>query len=519
MPSSHPDLPETKNRADAAPRLVGWKEIAAHLGKTDRTVKRWGKSRGLPIHRVPGVAKTSVYAYPAELDRWLESAGAIDSDSDPDIEENPEIADGLVASAEAPFASADSPVQTYRGRWSAKRKWATALAAVVVFAVALDATARLTVGVSAAGVAHRLLARRSPSLESSTLAVSDSEKAVAHELYLKGIYEWNKRTPESLERALDLFTQAVVHDPGSAKNFAGLAETYLLMREYSSMPDAEAYSRALAASRKAVELDDSLAEAHRCLAYAEVWGLWNFQDGEKEFRRAIELDPQDPLARLWFANAFHGPGWYSVALHEVDRAQELDPGSSAILADKGMLLFESGQKQEGLEIERQVERTDPGFLKPHYYLARMHWYLRDYPEFLQESEQVASLRHDPVLAETNAAASAGFRRDGEHGLLTDLQAVQKRLAAEGKLDIGLLASTSVRLGEKAEAVRLLQEEFDHHLDGFPYARCDLDLLTLSDEPGYRDLIDKLHVPNPPTIAEVDSNLQTDMTYLSEGRRP
>ncbi len=519
MPSSHPDLPETKDRADAAPRLVGWKEIAAHLGKTDRTVKRWGKSRGLPIHRVPGAAKTSVYAYPAELDQWLESASVFEPDSQPDIEEKPEIADRQVASVEAALSRADSSAETYHGPWSAKRKWATVLAAVVVFAVALDATARLTVGVSAAGVAQRLLAHRSASVENSTPTVSDSEKTLANDFYLRGRYEWDKRTPESLERALDLFTQAVVHDPGSAKNFAGMAETYLLMREYTSMPDAEAYSRALAASRKAVELDDSLAEAHRCLAYAEVWGLWNFQDGEKEFRRAIELDPQNSLAHLWFANAFHGPGWYTVALHEIDRAQELDPGSSAILADKGMLLFESGQKQEGLEMERQVERTDAVFLKPHYFLARMYWYLRDYPDFLQESQQVASLKHDPVLAETNAAARAGFLRDGERGLLSDLQEDQKQLTSEGKLDPGLLAATSVRMGEKAEAVRLLRQEFDNHLDGFPYARQDLDLLTLNDEPGYRELIDKLHVPNPPTIAEVDANFQTDMSYLSEGKKP
>jgi tetratricopeptide (TPR) repeat protein len=519
MPFSDRGPQDSSEKVDAGPRLVGWKDIASYLGKADRTVKRWGSERGLPIHRVPGTAKTSVYAYPAELDRWLESASAIELDSEPDIEEKPEIADAPVAAVEAARAPADSLVKTYRGTWSAKRKWVTALAAVVVFAVALDATARLTVGASAAGVARRFLARRSASVDNPTLTASDSEKAQANDFYLRGRYEWNKRTPESLERALDLFTQAVVHDPGSAKNYAGMAETYLLMREYSSMPDAEAYARALAASRKAVELDDSLAEAHRCLAYSEVWGLWNFQDGEKEFRRAIELDPQDPLAHLWFANAFHGPGWYTVALHEVDRAQELDPGSSAILADKGMLLFESGQKQEGLEMERQVERADPLFLKPHYFLARMYWYLRDYPEFLQEGQQVAILKHDPGLAETNAAASAGFRRDGERGLLTDLQADQKRLAAEGKLDISLLATTSVRMGERAEALRLLREEFDNHLDGFPYARQDLDLLTLNDEPGYRELIDKLHVPNPPTIAEVDANFQTDMSYLSEGKRP
>ena len=132
---------------------------------------------------------------------------------------------------------------------------------------------------------------------------------------------------------------------------------------------------------------------------------------------------------------------------------------------------------------------------------------------------MAGLKHDPVLAETNAAARAGFRRDGERGLLTDLQAVQKRLIAEGKLNIGLLATTYVRMGERAEAVRLLREEFDNHLDVFPYARQNLDLLTLNDEPGLREIIDRLHVPNPPTIAEIDPSFQADRSYLAEGKRP
>src|ERR1700733_1038531 len=109
MPSSHPDLPETIDRVDSAPRLVVWKEIASYLGKADRTVKRWGSERGLPVHRVPGTAKTSVYAYPAELDEWLESTSAFEPDSEPDIEEKPEIADTPTAAAEAASAPADSP--------------------------------------------------------------------------------------------------------------------------------------------------------------------------------------------------------------------------------------------------------------------------------------------------------------------------------------------------------------------------------------------------------------------------
>jgi tetratricopeptide (TPR) repeat protein len=493
-------------------RLDAWKEIAAYLRRSERTVKRWEQERGLPTHRLPGKGRSSVFSYTGELDEWLKSAKDVDA-TDLDAGDLREEA-APAAEVGEPASFSQSVQRAGKGFWRIQR---IALVTLLLVGLALGAgfwEQRHTPNAHAFSTPGMAPDRAAP-----VPGTSNAEKQLAHELYLKGIYEWNKRTPDSLERALDLFTQAVVHDPGSAKNFAGMAETYLLMREYSSMPDAEAYSRALAASRKAVELDDSLAEAHRCLAYAEVWGLWNFQDGEKEFRRAIELDPQDPLAHLWFANAFHGPGWYSVALHEIDRAQELDPGSSAILADKGILLFESGQKQEGLEMEQRVERTDPAFLKPHYFLARMYWYLRDYPEFLQESQQVASLKHDPVLDETNAAARAGFRRDGERGLLSDLQADQKRLAAEGKLDIGLLATTSVRMGDRAEAIRLLREEFDNHLDGFPYARQDLDLLTLSDEPGYRDLINRLHVPNPPTIAEVDSNFQTDMSYLSEVKRP
>jgi tetratricopeptide (TPR) repeat protein len=105
----------------------------------------------------------------------------------------------------------------------------------------------------------------------TSIAVSDSEKSQARDLYLKGRYEWNQRTPDSLNRALGYFTQAILHDPGYAQAYVGMADTYDLLREYSTMPDSEAYARALAAASKAVELDDSLAEAHRALAFAEWW--------------------------------------------------------------------------------------------------------------------------------------------------------------------------------------------------------------------------------------------------------
>ena len=113
--------------------------------------------------------------------------------------------------------------------------------------------------------------------------VSDAEKSVAHDLYLKGRFEWNQRTPDSLNRALDDFTQAIVHNPNDAHAYAGLADTYEMLFIYGSRQDDDARDRAMAAARKAVELDGSLSEAHRALGYA-VWRARNFGEAEKELQ-------------------------------------------------------------------------------------------------------------------------------------------------------------------------------------------------------------------------------------------
>ena len=491
MPFSDPDPQDSSEKVDAAPRLVGWKEIAAHLGKTDRTVKRWGKTRGLPIHRVPGVAKTSVYAYPAELDRWLESASPIEPDSEPDIEENPQIADGPVAFVQAAPVPADSPVEAHHGHWSAKRKWTTALAAVVVFAVALDATARLTVGASAASVVHRFFTHRSPSVGSSTMPVSDLDKSQANDFYLRGRYEWNQRTPESLNRALDLFTQAIVRDPSDARAYAGLADTYNLLREYTTAKDDDAFSRAIAAARKAVALDDSLPEAHRALAFAEMYGTWDFGDANKEFRRAIALNPDDSQARLWYANALSELGRFPEALDQMNKAQQLDPSSRSILADKGLMLYNAGRTQEGLGLLKEVEQSAPDFRSPHFYLMRIELNLRDYPGFLAEGERTAQAANDPATEDVIASARAGYAHGGDRGLLNALYAKERQYFREGKVHVAMFAATCVLMGKKQEALTILEDAYNHHDIEFLAMLSHPDLRTLKDEPRYQALARKI----------------------------
>ncbi len=169
------------------------------------------------------------------------------------------------------------------------------------------------------------------------------------------------RSPESLELALDAFTQAIVHDPQDAEAYAGLVDTYNLLREYSTMRDQEAFSRSIIAAKKALALDDSLAEADRALAFGEMYGSWDFVDAEKEFRRAIELNPTAPVVHRWYANAIAVPGRFADSLQEMNKAQELDPTSHSPLADKGILLFNAGKPQEATELLRQVERSAPEF--------------------------------------------------------------------------------------------------------------------------------------------------------------
>ena len=490
MPAAHLGTP-TPRKAPAPTRLNSWKEIASYLSKGERTVKRWEHERSLPIHHVPGGGHGSVYAFTIELDEWLLSQRT--RDAKPGDEKPAALSEGV-----APKESA-AERRTSEANGAVESGGLGHLGRILLYAFLILAAALIIPYVSSPRTTRaytsflRTLARSRAGAASN---VSDPEKRLAHDLYLRGRFEWNKRTPESLNRALDYFTQAVVHDPSNAQAFVGLADTYNLLREYTMMPENEAYQRAIAAAKKAIQLDDSLAEAHRSLAFDEIWGNWDFEAGEREFQLAIELNPRDPITHLWFANAFAAPGWYPLCLREMDRAQELDPSSQAILADKGLMLFHAGQMTQGLELVKQVERTDPEFLSPHRYLADMYISLRNYPGFLQESERSAELSHDPVLKLTTAAARAGLERQGERGLWHDLYSAQKKFYAEEKLPGTFLAITCVRIGNREEALQLMRREFQRHGSTFLMFRQNPELLTLSKEPEYQELMGRIRAPAP-----------------------
>src|ERR1039457_5518814 len=160
------------------------------------------------------------------------------------------------------------------------------------------------------------------------------------------------------------------------------------------MPPEEAYPRALAAAKKAVELDGSSAEAHTSLAFATFYGSFDAAEAEREFRRALALNPNDARAHHWYATFLYTEGRYSEALGQIEIAQQLDPASNAIVADKGLILLYAGPREQGVALLKQLESTEPAFLSTYSYLQSAALMDKDYPAYLEARAKAARLLHD-----------------------------------------------------------------------------------------------------------------------------
>jgi DNA-binding winged helix-turn-helix (wHTH) protein/tetratricopeptide (TPR) repeat protein len=367
-------------------------------------------------------------------------------------------------------------------------KWVIlAAASILVFALWIFRSDRRSAG---AGLTSQPSSSVNP-------APPRSPNPEARDLYLKGRYYWNKRTPEDLNKAVDYFTQAIVHDPGYADAFVGLADSYNLLREYSVMPPSEAFPRALAAAKKAVELDDKSSDAHASVAFVSFFGMWDVKTAEIEFRRALELNPNNAVAHHWYAT-------YLVSLHrlpeslaEIERARALDPSSRSILADKGGILFVAGKDDEAIALLKQMEATEPDFVSPHRYLRYTYLRKKDYPDYLLEFKKEADLLHDGTSLALVHAAEAGYARGSGTTMLESLRQQEKTLYAQGRFSSFLLAETCALLDDKKEALQYLQAAYDQHADGVAQIEGDPFFNNLHNEPAYRELATRIGLPLPP----------------------
>lgn len=328
----------------------------------------------------------------------------------------------------------------------------------------------------------------------SSSAAHLAANADAEQFYLKGRFYWEKRTPDGLNKAVDYFTQAIVHDPDYAPAYVGLAHCYNLLREYTLMPASEAYPRALAAAKKAVELDDQSSEAHASLAFALFYGTWDTVGADREFRLAIDLNPDSAVAHHWYATYLSTIGLHPQALREIERAQTLEPASKSVLADKGDLLWLAGRREEGIALLKQLEGTEPDFVSPHRYLKAAYFDGGDYAQYLDEWKKEAVLMRDHSALKLVDTAQKGYAAAGTRGLLQNMRAMQGKLYARGLQSPYLLAETDSLLGNKQEALQYLKIAYDKHDDGMVRIESDPALNNLHDEPAYKNLVARLGFP-------------------------
>lgn len=447
----------TDGDSHRAGRLKSWKEIAAFFGTDERTVRRWATGRGMPVNRIPGGARSTVYAEIAELERWMSGPkeGA------------------KVAGAHPPVGSA----ATRSGRAPL-----FALLALLLAGSALAALAGRDVLSGAKETRHQ-----------------PSQRAL--DLHLAATYQWERRTPASLGRATALFGQAIAEDPAFAEAYTGLANTYLLMREYGGMADSEAYPRAQAAAERALHLDDRLSDAHAAHAFVTFYWTWDLDRGLREFQRAIALDPRSARARHWYATALLHAAAFEKALEEIEAAQQLDPTSHAILADKGLMLLTMGRREEGVALLRQVAAAEPGFLSPHVYMARFYLVDGNYRAFLSEARIAARLSGDEarlaVLDEAERALQAG----GGKALLRTLLADQKRLSEHGRVGSYALANMYALIGDRDAALRHIEAAARAREPAVLGLLADPMLAGVRNEPAFRRLARRIGMPPPAARAD------------------
>jgi TolB-like protein/DNA-binding winged helix-turn-helix (wHTH) protein/Tfp pilus assembly protein PilF len=185
----------------------------------------------------------------------------------------------------------------------------------------------------------------------------------AYDLYLKGRYFWNKRTGEGFRQAAEYFQRAIAKDPQYARAYAGLADTYALLSSYHFVSQNEFMPKARAAAVRALEIDDTLAEAHTSLALIAENYDWDWQTAEKEYRRAIQLNPGYATAHHWYAECLAFEGRFDEALAESERAQQLDPLSLIIGTDNAAIFYYSRQYDRAIKGFLRVREMDPDFPK------------------------------------------------------------------------------------------------------------------------------------------------------------
>jgi len=311
----------------------------------------------------------------------------------------------------------------------------------------------------------------------------------AYQLYLKGRYYWNKRNVEALKKSIEYFNQAIEKDPNYALAYAGLADTYGLIPSYSGGSPREFGPRAMAAARKAVELDDTLAEAHTSLATALGSYDWNWAESTKEFQRAIELNPNYATAHHWYSDTpLLCTGRLDEAIAEMKRAQELDPLSLIINAELGGNYIFARRYDKAIEQLGKTIEMDPTFYYARYNLGEAYELTGDFQEALKEYQTAYRISDDPaVLGFLGHAYANSGKKDEALKTLDQMKGISRQRYVPAYS----FATVYAALGEKDQAFQWLEKSYQDRGPEMTLIKVDPLFDNLHSDPRFADLVRRM----------------------------
>jgi serine/threonine-protein kinase len=313
----------------------------------------------------------------------------------------------------------------------------------------------------------------------------------AYQLYLKGRFCWNRRGQASIAEGIRYFEEAIAEDAGYALAYSGLADSYALQLDYRGTPVKEGMERARELARKALELDETLAEAHTSLGWVTFIHDWDWSAAGREFRRAIELNPRYSVARQWHSWLLTAMGRAEEALSEGRAAVELDPASVSIRRSMGWLHYYFRQPEASLEHLRRALAMNPTAEENHRLLGLAYTQLGKYDEAAGALREAIATSETPALATANLGQVAVLRGRAAEGreILEGLYA----LARERYVSPVAFASLHITLGDRDAAFGWLEKAFEERRGWLAYLKVEPILDPLRSDPRFGALLQRMRL--------------------------
>lgn len=330
------------------------------------------------------------------------------------------------------------------------------------------------------------------------LAKQQAVDPAAYQLYLRGRFHWNRRSVPDIEKSIEYFQESIAKDPSYARAYAGLADAYVVLPAYRAQASHDAYPKARTAAQRALAIDETLADAHASLGVVLHEYDWKFAESEKEFKRAIDLNPNYATAHHWYAELLLNLNRFDEAIAEIKVAQSLDPLSLIINTAVGTFLTASGRNEEAIEQLRKAIDMDPNFARAHLRLAFAYEETGRYAEAISEYEKyaIAIGRSMSDAAAESSKLKEALARSGPDGYWRKLIEIGERRADLKAPDAPIpvaQAARYARIGEKNRALSILENAYGQRGPGI--LRLNLPAFdSIRSDPRFQSIRERIGLP-------------------------